>query len=408
MEKKKLMLLGGLRYLLPVIEKAHKLGLHVITVDYLPDSIAHKYSDQYFNVSILDKDAILNLAEELEIDGIMSFAVDPGVVTAAYVAEKMGLPFQGSYESVRILQDKGKFRKFLSDNGFNVPTANVYRSETEALGQTEIFNWPVIVKPVDSAGSKGVTRVDGSESLRQAIEYAMRESHCGEFIIEDFLEKEGYSSDSDCFTIDGILTCCTFSDQRFDENANNPYTPSAYSWPATMPAEVQKELASELQRLITLLEMKSGIYNIETRLCKNGKPYIMEVSPRGGGNRLAEMVDMAANTTLIENSVRAAVGMPLLPMSEPKYKEHWAEIILHADKDGIFDGLEISEEAKRYTIQTNLWVEQGDHVRSFSGANNAIGTIILRFPTADKLAKSMADLSSWCKIRVKTLCPTVL
>ena len=90
----------------------------------------------------------------------MSFAVDPGVVTAAYVAEKMGLPFQGSYEAVSILQDKAKFRKFLTEHNFNVPTAKGYDNKADALADTAIFNWPVIVKPVDSAGSKGVSKVD--------------------------------------------------------------------------------------------------------------------------------------------------------------------------------------------------------------------------------------------------------
>ncbi len=89
---KKLMLLGGSRYLLPVIEAAHKLGLYVITCDYLPDNMAHKYADEYCNISIIEKDAVLECAVEHQIDGIMSFACDPGVVTAAYVAEKMGLP----------------------------------------------------------------------------------------------------------------------------------------------------------------------------------------------------------------------------------------------------------------------------------------------------------------------------
>ena len=71
---KKLLLLGGAQYLLPVIEEAHKLGLYVITCDYLPDNIAHKHSDEYRNVSIIDKDAVLSTARELGIDGIMSFA----------------------------------------------------------------------------------------------------------------------------------------------------------------------------------------------------------------------------------------------------------------------------------------------------------------------------------------------
>ena len=141
------MLLGGLRYLLPVIEAAHQQGYYVITVDYLPNNFAHKYSDEYHNVSIIDKEAVLKLAQELQIDGIMSFAVDPGVITAAYVAEKLGLPFQCSYKSTCILQDKHLFRKFLAENGFNCPNAKGYNSADDALKDVDYFNWPVIVKP---------------------------------------------------------------------------------------------------------------------------------------------------------------------------------------------------------------------------------------------------------------------
>ena len=176
------MLLGGLRYLLPVIEEAHKLGIYVITADYLPDNIAHKYSDEYCNVSIIDKEAVLKAARELKIDGILSHAVDPGVVSAAYVAEKMELPFQCSYEVACVLQDKSKFRKFLSENGFNCPNAKGYDNVEEALKDIDYFNWPVIVKPVDSAGSKGVSKVESPEQLLSAVKFALSESHNGHLL----------------------------------------------------------------------------------------------------------------------------------------------------------------------------------------------------------------------------------
>lgn len=102
------------------------MGIYVITADYLPNNIAHKYSDEYCDVSIIDKDAVLAKAKELQIDGIVSHAVDPGVTTAAFVAEQMGLPFQCSYESASILQDKSRFRQFLMENGFNCPHAKGY------------------------------------------------------------------------------------------------------------------------------------------------------------------------------------------------------------------------------------------------------------------------------------------
>ena len=111
-KQKKVLMLGGLRYLIPVIQAAHELGYYVITCDYLPHNIAHKYADEYHNISITDKNAVLKLARELKVDGVMSFAVDPGVLTAAYVCEELGLP--GSpHASIQILQNKDLFRSFL-------------------------------------------------------------------------------------------------------------------------------------------------------------------------------------------------------------------------------------------------------------------------------------------------------
>lgn len=396
--KKKLMLLGGLRYLLPVIEAAHNLGIYVITVDYLPDNIAHKYSDEYHNVSITEKDAVLRLARDLHIDGIMSFAVDPGVVTAAYVAEKMGLPFQGSYESVCILQNKSLFRKFLTENGFNVPHAKGYNDINAFKKDIDFFKWPVIVKPVDSAGSKGVSKIENPSQIDNAVSQAIEESHCGQFIVEDFIEKAGNSSDSDCFSVNGKLTFCSFSDQLFDVYAKNPYTPSAYVWPSTMPKNAQEELKSELQRLIELLHIRSGIYNVETRICTDGKPYIMEFSPRGGGNRLAEMLRYSTRTPLIELAVKTAVGMDIAEPEMPYYYGHIAEIILHAHKDGIFEKIDISPEMQKHVVELDLWIKSGESVKGFSGANNAIGTLVLRFNTPKDIETAMNDINSWCKV----------
>lgn len=399
---KKILLLGGSRYLLPVIKSAHELGLYVITCDYLPDNIAHKYSDEYVNVSIIDKEAVLEAAKKLKIDGIMSFATDPGVVTAAYVAEKLGLPYGGSYESVSILQDKGRFRRFLTEHNFNVPHAKSYEKLEDALCDTEFFTWPVIVKPVDSAGSKGVTRVDDKNELRKAIEYALDFSHCDQFIIEDFIEKKGCSSDTDSFSIDGKLVATTFSSQRFDLEADNPYAPMAYSWPSTFSKENKEELASEIQRLLTLLNMKSSIYNIETREGIDGKAYIMEVSPRGGGNRLAEMIRYASGVDMIRAAVQAAVRLPIDNVEQPKYDGCWAEYVLHSKVEGKFKELWIdSDFATNNVVEVDLWVNQGDEIHSFTAANFAIGTVVMKFASQEELESKLNAMERFIKVIVE-------
>ena len=156
---KKLLILGGSKYIIPLIKKAHELGVFVITCDYLPHNIAHKYSDLYVNASVIDKNAILKVAKKYNVDGISSFACDPGVITMAYVSNKLGIPSVGPYESVKILQSKNLFRKFLRDNDFNVPKAKSFTNYEAIAAGISKFSFPVIVKPVDSAGSKGVTKL---------------------------------------------------------------------------------------------------------------------------------------------------------------------------------------------------------------------------------------------------------
>lgn len=398
---KKLMILGGSRYAVPVIEAAHKLGIYVITCDYLPGNYAHRFSDEYVNVSIIDQEAVLEKAKQLNIDGICSFGCDPGVVTAAYVAEKLGLPGAGPYESVCILQNKGRFRKFLTENGFNVPTAKSYSNIEQAIAEADKFHWPIIVKPTDSAGSKGVTKVECRKDLEVSIKNALESSHCKEFIIEDFIRQKGFSSDSECFSVDGNLAFVSFSSQRFDAKAINPYTPAAFSWPSQLSKAHQEELQREIQRLISLLNMKTSIYNVESRVGYDGKAYIMEVSPRGGGNRLAECIRFATGIDLIENTVRAAVGFPLLEMGKPEYTDIWAEVILHSNASGFFRDLIISEEIKPFIREVDLWVKPGEPVQSFQGANTTIGTVILCFNCGKTMEHYIDSPAEYLTVRIQ-------
>ena len=402
MSQKCLMLLGGIRYLLPVIEAAHKQGYYVITADNVPDNIAHQYSDEYVNVSIIDKEAVLKVATEKKIDGIMSFGVDPGVISASFVQNKLGLPSFGPFESVDILQNKDKFRAFLRKHGFNVPQAQGYDSVDAAMKDAVHFLWPVIVKPTDSAGSKGVTRIDRPEDLSSALNNAMKHSFSGHIIVEEFIEKHGCSSDTDSMSIDGKLVFTSYCAQHFDAAATNPYTPAAYSWPSTFTKAQEDNLSLEIQRLITLLGMKTALYNIETRIGTDGKPYIMELTPRGGGNRLSEMLRYATGVDMITAITRYCVSDSINePIEQRPYNGHWAEVILHAEKEGFFDSLEIDASLPAEIIEEDLWVSKGDHVESFKGANDALGTLVLKFNTAEEMTHAITNQQEWLKVIVR-------
>ena len=398
--QKKIMLLGGIHYLLPVIKAAHEHGYYVITADNVPDNIAHKYADEYANVSIVDKEAVLRVAQEHQIDGIISFGVDPGVEAAAYVQEQMSLPSMGPYESVHILQNKDLFRAFLRDHGFNVPESRSYSSFKEAIIDTEWLQWPMIVKPTDSAGSKGVTRVDKIDEYEAAVQYAFAKSIKGNVIVEEYIELDGYQSGSDSFVIDGKLVFASFDDQWFDASAMNPFAPSAHTWPSTMPVKSQAFLVSEIQRLISLLGMHSSLYNIETRMGKNGKAYIMEMSPRGGGNRLSEILSMATGQDLISACVKTAMG-ETVSIENVGVDGYWANIIIHSPRSGQLDGVVVSDYMQPNIRDMALYRQKGELVQSFEAANEAVGSMFLRFDDKDKMDYAINHQGEWLKVIVK-------
>lgn len=395
---KKLMLLGGIRYLLPVIKAAHEQGYYVITADYLPDNIAHQYSDEYVNVSIIDKEAVLQVAQEKQIDGIMSFGVDPGVVSAAYVAEKMGLPFQCSYEAACILQDKYRFRQFLSENGFNCPKAKGYDNIEKAIQDADDFTWPVIVKPVDSAGSKGVTKVFKKEDLSQALETALAASINKHFIVEDFLVAEGKSSGSESFFVDGELRYNAFYDQLFELNSPNPFVPMVEQWPSIKDELFLNDVKLQLQRLSSLMGFSTGIFNVEWRV-SGGKVYLMEVSPRAGGNRLAEILNYATDVDIIKAETLKSVGYDCGDVHEPHYNGHYAIYNLHSNRNGKFKYLNVDKTfEKDYLIEKEIRVVSGDMVYTFSGANTSIGTLFLRASSRQELDKLMENIDKYIQI----------
>ena len=155
---KKILLLGGSAQQVVAIETAKQMGYGTVLCDYLPDNPGQYAADRFYLTSTTDRDAVLKIAAEERVDGVLAYASDPAAPTAAFVAQELGLPGT-PLKSVEILCNKHLFRKFLRDNGFHSPEARDYTDAADALRDADAFSYPLIVKPVDSSGSKGATVV---------------------------------------------------------------------------------------------------------------------------------------------------------------------------------------------------------------------------------------------------------
>ena len=400
---KKVLLLGGSHFQVPSVKTAKELGYYTITCDYCPDNPGHKYADEYYNVSTTDKEAVLELARRLKIDGIVCYASDPAAPTAAYVAEKLGLP-TSPYKSVEILANKDKFREFLKENHFNVPKAKGYAYDEIEIMQKEIkeFKFPVMVKPVDSSGSKGVKKIDSPSDIAEAVEEAMAYSRCKRFIIEEYVEKYGYQIAGDGFSVDGELVFRCFANEHFDASGINPYVPVGESWPYYLPERVHNKIHTEIQRALSLLGMKTQAYNFDIRVDEDENVYLIEIGPRNGGNLIAQVTQYATGVDMVTYTIKAAMGEECKDLHMVEPVGYWSNYMVHSQQAGILQEVQIDETFKKENIvEFEMMFQPGDMIEAFTGSNGTLGTMILKFNSKEEMLEKMDHMERWVKVITK-------
>lgn len=395
---KKLMCLGGNYYQMTATKAARRLGCHVINVDYYPDNPAHKYADEYYNVSTVEKERVLELAEQLQIDGIISYASDVSAPTAAYVAEKMNLP-SNPYESVLLMTRKDMFRPFLEANGFNVPKGKAFDSIGEAEDFFRSIKKPVMVKPVDASGSKGVFKVEKDDSFKQCFEGALSYSRAKRVIVEEFIQRNGYQVAGDGFIVNERLVFAGFMNDHFD-NLCNPLVLTGESYPSVLPAELKEKGRAEIQRCLNLLNMKMGAINLEFIVDDKGEVYIIEIGPRNGGNLIPDAIYCACGVDLAEYTVKAALGMDCSDLKEKDTKEYISSYIVHSLNDGIFERLQINESIEKDIVRQDLFIERGQNVHRFENGGFGIGAMLIRHKSIEEMCYRMDHMEEFINVKL--------
>ncbi len=396
--QKRIMMLGGSHFQLSPIKYAKEQGHYVITCDYLPDNPGHRYSDEYHNVSTTEKEKVLQLAKKLKIDGIIAYASDPSAPTAAYVAERLGLP-ANPYESVLLLTRKDMYRPFLKEHGFITPKTRSYDSLETATEAFSDFSMPIVVKPVDSSGSKGVTVIYDISELSQAFAGALKYSRAKKVILEEYVEKDGFQIAGDGFVHDGKLAFRCFANEHFDYDCN-PLVPSGESFPYVRSFEIQEKVHAEVQRLLTLLDMKVGALNFDIRLDEQSKVYLMEIGPRNGGNLIPEVTRYVTGVDMIKYTVNAALGIDCSDLKMEIPNGYYSSYIVHSQRDGVVKAIELSPEIVPKIIYKDLWTRTGDRVKRFDGSNQTLGMMILKFESGDQMLDYMENMNPHIKVKI--------
>lgn len=393
---KKILLLGGSAQQIVAIRTARKHGYYTVLCDYLTDNPGQYEADKFYLVSTTDKDAVLKVATDEKVDGILAYASDPAAPTAAYVAEQLGLP-TNPYESVETLCNKDRFRNFLKENGFNTPNSAGYSDKNV---DTSLFSLPVIIKPVDSSGSKGATVLHSWDCLDKAMDFAFSFSRSHRLIVEEFIEKKHeYLIGGDIFVADGKVILWGLLNCHRD-SAVNPLVPVGKSYPLMLDKTDEDEVKSTLQRIVDKLGLRFGSVNVELVVDKSNKVWPIDIGPRAGGNMIPDLLGMIFGADVVEMAVLSAMGERF----SSEIKEgipYFATHNLHSDRNGIYDSIEFSEDLEKYIVKKCLYKKSGDTVEYFDNAAKALGIIFLKFEDQKTTKYILDKINQLYRVKLK-------
>jgi biotin carboxylase len=302
---KNIMILGANYLQLPLIKRALEFNYNVIVVSPNLEEIGHSLATYSVKLDVRDQEKILEAARLYKIDAVVTDQTDIPVRTAAYIAEKMGLPGIG-YETARIFTDKAEMRKVCSQNGILTMPYVIADNIEQALNFYKEVNDIVIIKPVDNQASKGIYKIKSEKDLIDKFDISMSFSSEKKVIIEKFIL--GEEVEIDTLVLDKDVKKEMVGDvvPFRDENV---FAASQRSYPSRKPRDVIDKLRLINKRIISTFGLQNGITHGEYIVDKNGDIYLLEIAARGGGSYISSHIWYTQTGIRVEDVlIRLALG----------------------------------------------------------------------------------------------------
>ncbi len=402
MNMKKILFLGGARNQLSILKLAKSKGYFIILCDGYSECPGKKYSNKFFNCSISNKEEILKIAKKENVNAIISYASEAGALTQSFVANKLKLP-SNSLKSVKTLLFKNKFRDFLKKNKFFFPKFKVFSNFNNFNKYLKNNKNHVIIKPVDSAGSRGVFKIDfqNLSEIKKLFLITKKFSKKKKVICEEFINTNFPQIAGDAIIFDNKIVFSHWADQYYNKLLN-PLLPIGESWPTSHGKKNILYIETELNRLFKKLKISFGIFNFDLRLVKNNKLMIIEIGPRNGGDFIPDVVKDASGVNMIEQTLNLHLGKKILKKDLIKSKNNFcATLRVGSQKNGIFKRVIFSKELNNHIYKKIIHVKKNTLVKKFISGRNSLGNIFLRFKTSLQMRKNMESINKNIKVILK-------
>ncbi len=300
---KKIVIIGANDFQNPLILKAKEMGFETHVFAWQDGSIGEKTADFFYPISIVEKEEILKKCREIKPDAVATIASDLANITVQYIAENLGLTHNSS-ECIEISTNKFKMRKALKAGGVKVPHFETVFSADE-LGDCSQFKFPVIVKPTDRSGSRGITKVFKKEELDQAVSDSTAHSFEKKAIVEEYIDGPEYSCE--CISYNGEHTLLTVT-QKFTTGAPH-FIETGHIEPSDLSEETLKRVKEIIFKSLDALQIKFGASHSEFRVNENGEIGIIEIGSRMGGDCIgSDLVHLSTGIDFVKSVIEVASG----------------------------------------------------------------------------------------------------
>lgn len=387
------LILNGSHAEIPLIEAAKALGYRVVTTGADPSGLGHPFADDYVFADFSDAEAILAVARDQGVVGLIAGCNDFAAITAARVADAMGLPGHDDPNTCIRLHHKDRFRETMV--GLGLPSIRAVRV-TDAHGVHDAMaglHLPVIVKPIDLTGGKGMTVCDDTDAIGAAVETALERSRASHVVIEEYLT--GSHHGFTCFIELGKVVWWFSDDEQY---FLNPFLVAGTSTPSSLPDHAVEELVEAVETISRHLELVDGLVHIQCILTEDG-PRIIELCRRCPGDLYPEFVRISTDHDYADTVVRAELGLPLdIPSSMPAAKPTVRNCAMAAT-EGAFDAIAVSPEVEAHVVRRWPLADPGTPITDHLTQKQAI--IFLQFSSMSDIQQHLARRKTDIRVLVK-------
>ena len=391
---KKLMIMGAGIYQVPLIKTAKRMGIHTIVVSIPGNYPGFALADEVCYENTVDYEAVLRVAKEKQVDGIVTAGTDVAVITIGRVCDALGLKGL-SFTAAEIASNKLGMKEKYEEYGVRTARFRLVKLDGSDLKEKAAeLTFPLIFKAVDSSGSRGIRRVDSEAEFEETRQYVAESTHKDYFLVEEFIEGEEFGAQA--FVQDGkVEFILPHGDFVFHGDTG---VPVGHFAPYDLPEDVIADCKEQLVKAVKAMGLDNCAINADFIL-KDGKTYVLELGGRSGATCLAELVSIYYGFDYYEKLIRVALGETVSFASDQAVPN--VSKLLMSDKDGVIVSQTDTNEPSENLVEVQFDYQPGDAVHAFHVGPHRIGHVITKGKTLKEANEALDAALSRIHIEVE-------